>query len=90
MVNIAIPGDSNIRTKEHEKVEKHQGMKEELKRMWGVKVSVVSVVIGAHWAVTPKLGEWLQQIQRIPPEICPEEILGTIKILCRILRPKRT
>ena len=29
--------------------------------MWKVKASVVLVVVGAHGAVTPKLGEWLQQ-----------------------------
>ena len=30
--------------------------------MWGVKASVVPVVIGGLGAVTPKLEAWLQQI----------------------------
>lgn len=30
--------------------------------MWGVKPSLILVVIGALVLVTPKLGEWLQKI----------------------------
>uniref|UniRef100_A0A3P9CNU3 GOLD domain-containing protein n=1 Tax=Maylandia zebra TaxID=106582 RepID=A0A3P9CNU3_9CICH len=37
--------------------------------MWRVKVTVVPVVIGALGAVTPKLGEWLQQIPGTTSEI---------------------
>ena len=62
VVDVAIPSDSNIRKKEHQKLEKYQGLREELEKMWGVKAKVVPVVIGALVAVTPKLGEWLQQI----------------------------
>ena len=47
----AIPSDCNIRKKEHKKLKKYQGPKEELKKMWGVKASVVPVVT----SVTPKL-----------------------------------
>ena len=56
--------------------------------MWGVKASVVPVVIGALKAVTPKLGEWLQQMPGITSEISVKlsAILETVKILCRTLR----
>ena len=53
----AVPSDSNIKKKEYEKLEKYQGLKEELERTWKVKVKVVPVVIGALGAVTPKLEE---------------------------------
>uniref|UniRef100_A0A3P9BMG6 MAGUK p55 subfamily member 7 n=1 Tax=Maylandia zebra TaxID=106582 RepID=A0A3P9BMG6_9CICH len=33
-VCVAVPNDSNIRKKEHEKLEKYQGLREELERMW--------------------------------------------------------
>ena len=36
-----------IRKQEHEKLKKYQELKEELERIWGVKASVVPVVIGA-------------------------------------------
>ena len=54
VVDVAIPSD---RKKVHEKLEKYQGLREELEKMWGVKTTVVPVVIGALGAVTPKLGE---------------------------------
>jgi len=35
--------------------------------MWEMKETVVPVVIGALEAVTPKLGEWLQQRVMLSP-----------------------
>ena len=49
LVDVAIPSDSDIRKKGHKKLEKYQGLKEELERMWGVKASVVPVVVEAHY-----------------------------------------
>ncbi|TWW69265.1 COP9 signalosome complex subunit 1 [Takifugu flavidus] len=46
VIDVAIPNDSNIRKKEHKKLEKYQGLKEEMERMWGMKAIVVPVVIG--------------------------------------------
>ncbi|XP_076747360.1 uncharacterized protein LOC101485988 [Maylandia zebra] len=88
VIDVAVPNDSNIRKKEHEKLEKYQGLREELERMWRVKVTVVPVVIGALGAVTPKLGEWLQQIPGTTSEISVQKsaVLGTAKILRRTLK----
>lgn len=60
--DIAIPTDSNIRKKDHDKLEKYQVVREELEKMWKVKVRVVPVVIRVLRAVTPTLAELLQQI----------------------------
>lgn len=46
VVDVAVPSNSNIKKKKHEKV----------------KARSVPVVIGRLRAVTPKLGEWLPQI----------------------------
>ena len=56
--------------------------------MWGVKAKVIPVVIGALGAVTPKLGEWLQQIPGRTSEISVQKsaLLGTAKILRRTLK----
>ncbi|KAF7642179.1 hypothetical protein LDENG_00262910 [Lucifuga dentata] len=62
VIDMAVPADSNIRKKEHEKIEKYQRLKEELERTWKVKSKVVPVITGALGAMTPKLGEWLQEI----------------------------
>ena len=32
VIDIAVPRDSNIKNKEHEKLEKYQGLKEDLER----------------------------------------------------------
>lgn len=39
VLDVAVPSDNNI--KEYEKLEKHQGLKEELKTVWKVKAKVV-------------------------------------------------
>ena len=88
VIDIAVPSDSNIKKKEYEKLEKYQGLKEELERTWKVKVKVVPVVIGALGAVTPKLEEWLQQIPGTTSELSVQKsaVLGTAKILHRTLK----
>ena len=63
VIDIVIPSDSNIWRKDHEKIDIYQGLKEELEKMWGIKATVVPVVIGALGAVTHKLGEWSRRVQ---------------------------
>ena len=65
------------------RLEKYQGLKEELERMWGVKASVVPVGLRALVEVIPKLGELLQQITGMTLETSVQRssILGTAKIL---------
>ncbi|KAF7642863.1 hypothetical protein LDENG_00249420 [Lucifuga dentata] len=41
VIDVAVPADSNIRKKEHQKIEKYQGLKEELEWTWKVKSKVV-------------------------------------------------
>ncbi|KAK7895269.1 hypothetical protein WMY93_020594 [Mugilogobius chulae] len=85
VVDVAIPSDGNIRRKEHEKLEKYQGLREELEKAWKVKATVVPVVIGALGAVTPKLDEWLQHIPGSTSDISVQKsaVLGTARILRR-------
>jgi len=40
-----------------------------VEKMWELKAAVVPVVIGALGAMTPKLGEWLQQVPGTTSEI---------------------
>ena len=56
--------------------------------MWKVKAKVVPVVVGALGAVTPKVGEGLQQIPGTPSELSIQKnaMLGTVKILHRTLK----
>ena len=88
VIDVAITAENNIRETEHEKIEKHQGLKEQLEQMWKVKCNVIPFVVGPLGAVTPKLGEWLQQIPGSTPEASFQKsaVLGTAKILSRNLR----
>ena len=56
--------------------------------MWGVKASLVPVVMGTLGAIMPKLGECLQLIPGITSEISVQKttILAAATILCRTLR----
>lgn len=44
------------------KPQKYQGLMKELEKAWKAKGTVVSIVFGELWAITPKQEEWLQQI----------------------------
>lgn len=57
MIDVVIPGDSNIRKNKNEKIEKCQGLK--LEHVEGERV--VPVVMRTLRAVIPKLEQWLQQ-----------------------------
>lgn len=59
MIVIAMLSDSNVRKKEYDKLEKHQGLKEKLEKLWKEKAKIISVIIGALGVVTPKLKKWL-------------------------------
>ena len=88
LIEVTIPSDSNIRKKEHEELEKYPGLKAEQGKMWGIKVTVVPVVIRALGTVTHKPVEWLQQIPGTTSEVSVQKstVLGTARILCRTLK----
>ena len=83
MLDAAIPSEGNIRQREHEKLEQCRGLKEELEKLWSVKVAVVPIVIRALGAVTPKLDGLLQQMPGTTSEISVQKsaLLGTAEIL---------
>ena len=88
MIDVAVPSDCNIRKKEHEKIDKYQGLREEMEKMWKVKAKVVPIVIGALGAVAPTLEKWLEEIPGETTEVSIQKnaILGTARILRRTLK----
>lgn len=79
VIDAVTPNDKKIRKKEHEKLEKYEG----LEKMWRVKVNMDPVVIRALGVVTPKLGEWLKLIPGTTSEISVQKsaVLGRAKKL---------
>ena len=62
IVDIAVPGDSNVLQKETEKYEKYQDLAREIKRIWKSRTKVVPVVVGTLGSVSKKLTGHLEQI----------------------------
>ena len=47
IIDIAVPGDFRVKTKESEKIEKYQDLALELTRVWKTSTKVIPIVIGA-------------------------------------------
>ena len=58
VIDTAIPYDGNIRSKEMEKLEKYQPLREELSRIWKLNVEVVTVVVEALGTLTALHTTW--------------------------------
>ena len=63
LIDIAIPGDSRVKDKEQEKIEKYEQLKEEIARLWNMKrVTVIPVVIGALGCISNCFGSYMEKI----------------------------
>ena len=51
-VKFAVPADNRIKLRECEKKEKYLDLARELKKLWNIKVTIISIVIGAFGTVT--------------------------------------
>ena len=87
IVDIAVPGDTRVNTKEDEKIEKYRELCRELERLWRVKCKVEPVVVGALGTIPTRLTARLKMldINLSIETIQKSAILGTARIL-RILR----
>ena len=87
IVDIAVPGDSNVLQKETEKYEKHQDLAKEIKRIRKSRTKVVQVVVGALDSVSKKLAGHLEQL-RIKDRtrtMQKSALLGSAHILRKVL-----
>ena len=62
IVDFADPPDHRVKLKENEKKDKYLDLARELKKLWNIKVTVISVVIGA----LGKLGTVVEADQKAP------------------------
>jgi len=62
IVDITVPGDSNMLQKETEKYEKYQDLAREIKRIWKSRTEVVPVAVGALSSKSKKLAGHLEQL----------------------------
>ena len=60
LIDIDIPDDSNVRTKETEKLSNYKDLKIEVSRTWKVRTKIVAVIIGALGTIKKGLDQNLQ------------------------------
>ena len=87
-MEVSCPFDKNINEVEEVKLERHQSLKWELKKIRNCEsVKTVLVIIGALGTVNAKLGEWLKNININCSigKIQQASLLGTGRILGKVL-----
>ena len=86
-MDIAVPGDQNIKVKELEKITKYQDIRLRVQKLWDVNATVIPIVVGALGTVSEELESHLKAIG-IPIVVsCLHKaaLLGTAFILRRVL-----
>lgn len=87
IVDVAIPADSRIEKKEAEKISKYQDLKFELQRIWGTKVTIIPVIIGALGALPKQLPIRLDKLHTVHHMSSFQKtvLLATASILRKVL-----
>ena len=62
MIDFAVPGDSRIKEKDKDKIEKCQDLGRKLQKRWNVKVKIIPLVVGSSGAIPKQFGNRLKQI----------------------------
>ena len=84
IIDIAVPGDSRVKGKELEKIEKYQMSREEIRRIWQVNnVTVIPVVVGALGVISDKVERYIKKLDvKIAIEVIQKTaLLGTAMLL---------
>ena len=62
IIDFAIPYDTRVNSKEVEKMEKYQDLAREIKKLRGMRVTVIQIIIGALGTTPKKLKKRLEDI----------------------------
>ena len=88
LIDVAIPVDINIISKESEKIDKYQDLCIELQRLWNLRtVQVIPIAIGCLGAYTPNLLKFIKQLPGKHPvaSLVKSVIVGSAHLLRRVL-----
>ena len=87
IIDIAVPGDQNIKVKELEIITKYQDLRLQLQELWDVKATVIPIVVGALGIVSEELENHLKKFYRPIVISCLQKaaLLGTTFILTRVI-----
>ena len=87
IVDFAVPVNHRINLKESEKKDKYLDLARELKKLWNMEVTIVSIVIGAFGTISKGLLKGLEDLEvggRVET-IQTTALLRTARILRRVL-----
>ena len=62
-MDFAIPVDWGVKTKESEKLDKYLDFARDLKKLWNMKVTVISIVVGMFGTVYKSLEKKLEELK---------------------------
>ena len=87
IVDFAVPADHRINLKQCEKRDKYLNIARQLKKLWNMKVTIVTIVIGALGTITKGLLKGLEELEVGGPveTIQMTGLLETVGILRRVL-----
>ena len=86
-MDFSVPADHRIKLKESKKKDKYLELARELKKLWSIQVTIISIVIGAFGTVTKGLLKGLEDLEvggRVET-IQTTALLRTVRILRRVL-----
>ena len=87
-VDVAIPGDTHVKLKTTEKLDKYRDLQIAIQHLWNVTVIVVPIIIGALGSIPHDLLLWLRKLDfddTMIPLLQKTVLLGTFYILRRYL-----
>ena len=88
-IDVSIPADCHIVSKEIEKIEKYQDLRIELERLWQKKTFVIPIVIGALGALSKKFSHHVDLLHLRDVKyfhLQRHSLLGKVSILRRVLQ----
>ena len=88
IIDIALPGDSRVKEKELEKIEKYQMLREEIRCIWQVnKVTVIPAMVGALGVISDMFGRYIKKlVVKIAMEIIQKTaLLEKVMLLRKVL-----
>ena len=87
IVDFLVPADNRINLKESEKKDKYLDFDRELKKVWNMKVTIVTIVINELGTVTKGSLKDLEDLEIVGRVVTIQttSLLRTVRILRRVL-----
>ena len=85
LIDMAVPSERNVATKEVEKIAKYKDLEKEISIKWNTKTIIIPVVIGALGLIRKGINRYVKQAPGNIEELQKTVLLGTAHLLRRTL-----